>query len=106
MELIASVIIIVLIAFTINFLLYKRKKNHLLLINSLFNQFKIATDRQDILEIHKLGKGLLFNEGLTKIHLDYISETVNTHFGLHPNLLELKELVMNKQLFWNVFIPY
>ena len=101
-----SVIIIALIAFTINFLLYKRKKNHLLLINSLFNQFKIAANRQEILEIDNLGKALLFNEGLTKVHLDYISETVNTHFYLHPNLLELKELVMNKQLFWNRFIPY
>jgi hypothetical protein len=106
MELIVSVIIIALIAFTINFLLYKRKKNRLLLINSLFNQFKIAADRQDILEIDNLGKELLFNEGLTKVHLDYISETVNKHFDLHPNLLELKELVMNKELFWNGFITY
>lgn len=106
MELIVSVITLVLIAFTINFLLYKRKKNHLLIVDSLFQQFKKVSESEDILEIDKLGKQLLFNEGLTKVHLDYISETVNAHVDLHPILLELKELVMNKQRFWNRSISF
>lgn len=106
MELIVSVIIIILIAFTINFLLYRRKKKHTSIVDSLFLQFKKAAENQNIFEIEALGKELLFNDGLTKIHLDYIAEVINLHFNLSPNLLELKELTMNKQRSWKGYIPY
>jgi len=106
MELILSVIAIGILAVSINFLLSKRKKNHFLLIDSLFREFENATECKNIFEIDKLGKEIIYNEGLTKIHLDYISEIVNLHFNLHPSLLELKELIMNKKLFWGGMSSY
>ncbi len=100
MELILSVIVITLITLSINFFLYRRKKKHLLLIDSLFEAFNQASRRQNISEIDRLGKEIIYNDCLTKVHLDSISETVDLHLDLHPNLLVLKELIMNKQLLW------
>ena len=100
MELIYAIVGIVMLIFIMFYFLKKSKTNDKLKIESLFSQFKIASERKDIFEINRLGKELVYNNYFTKNHLEFISSIVETHINSHLELKDLQKLILNKRLFW------
>lgn len=92
--------------------LHLRKKNHLLTIESDWNNFKKAIVNNHIEGVSKFGTHLIWNEHLNMNKLKEMSALIKTFEDRIPehdtknNLKELKLLIYNKYLDWNIDYPY
>ncbi|WP_289046751.1 hypothetical protein [uncultured Olleya sp.] len=94
------------------FWLNKRKKKHLLTIESDWIKFNKSIKNNHIEGVSKFGTELIYNEHFTMVRLKEMSKLINTleeqniELKKSNRLEELKSLIYNKYLDWNLEYPY
>ncbi|TCI84866.1 hypothetical protein [Tenacibaculum sp. M341] len=92
--------------------LHKRKKEHLSTIDADWVNFKQAITNKHIDGIVKFGNKVVWNEHFTMEKLKEMSRLIHNLESVHPELktsqkLEnLKSVVYNKYIKWNMKYPY
>ena len=93
-------VVIITLWFGMRIFLKKLNNSHAESITYIFDQFKGAVFRNDIIDINRFGLELIWNSKLNKSQMEFLSKNIESRIEEHPQLEKLRLAIYNKKLRW------